>query len=73
MVQFFIEHYLYELNHLDDKEELDKEDVVEIERNLNFEVPLRADVRKMLENLEGFFVKNEPLLCLMSCSKNLRL
>ena len=73
MVQFFIVHYLYELNHLDDKEELDKEDVVEIERNSNFEVPLRADVRKMLEKLKGFFVKKEPLLCLMSCSKNLRL
>ena len=57
MVQFFIVHYLYELNHLDDKEELDKEDVVEIERNSNFEVPLRADVRKMLEKLKGFFVK----------------
>ena len=63
MVQFFIDHYLYELNHLDDKVELDEEDVAEIERNLNFEVPLRADVRKMLEKLEGFFVKNEPLLC----------
>ena len=63
LVQFFIDHYLYELNHLDDKVELDEEDVAEIERNLNFEVPLRADVRKMLEKLEGFFVKNEPLLC----------
>ena len=73
MVQFFIDHYLYELNHPDDKVELDEEDVAEIERNVNFEVPLRADVRKMLEKLEGFFVKNEPLLCLMSFSKNLRL
>ena len=51
-----IDNYVYENNHQGDKEELDEEDVEEIAKNANFIVPLRADVRKMLETIEGFVV-----------------
>ena len=57
-----IDNYVYELNHQDDKEELDEEGVEEIAKNANFVVPLRADVRKMIETIEGFVVAKEPLL-----------
>ena len=55
------DNYVYELNHQDDKKELDKEDVEEIVKNANF-CPIKNRRKKMLETIEGFVVTKEPLL-----------